>query len=262
MPQRGQREAGGDDADGEPPQGSSAHLDFLLVSGRVPAACREDGDAAWSRVTLRSAKSFLVVVCHGRARRLRLTGPPRLRGVARDVRRTPWPGGCRWRASCSPLQLVIICVVLVGVAAVTVAQSDARAPRDRGPPGARRRRDAGQRPRDARGHGRGRGALPAGSPPRAPAASPAPRRSSSHGPTAGRRHRRPRPADPVWTCRDSTVLQGRSLGGGRGTSTAAAPPSRWRRSSPDDGAESLGVVAVQRPYPGRLDNLAAARRTC
>ena len=102
------------------------------------------------------------------------------------------------------------------------------------------------------------GSATCGSPPRSPAATPAPRRSSWPTP-AGRCSRPPTPRS--WASRfdvgDSTVLTGRSWTGERpfdgGPAAAAMAPIYA-----DDGAESLGFVAVQRLYPSILDGLAAA----
>ena len=129
----GEHEPGGNGADGELPQGSSAHC----VPPVCPAGSRRltaKVASAVARVTLACALSFVVVVST-----VRRGGACAALACVRSARRQEKHVSRRLSLAGQllALQVVIICVVLVGVTAVTVAQSTS-APR--------RSRAAGRRP--------------------------------------------------------------------------------------------------------------------
>ena len=166
-----------------------------------------------------------------------------------------WPGA-RWTLAGRMLamQLAIVCVVLVGVAAVSLAQSDARFRDTEG----RRALAVAESLAVTRRRPRGRRASRRS---RLPRPGPVRRRVGPHllGLDDGRSSRcetagsSPRPTrcrtDRASTCRTTAAFDGRSLGGQRGGHRRGA--WRWRRSSTSTTRETDGVVAVGRALPVR-----------
>ena len=158
------------------------------------------------------------------------------------------------------LQVVIICVVLVGVTAVTVAQSTQRAAGVRGPAGAGGRRDAGQLPGAPRRRRRRGGRLRPGRGRDHPQRTRDRRRWWSPGPTAPSSPA-PTPAELRRPLRRRRQHGARGPSAGSGSGDVRRQPGRGGDGADPDRSRGARSPASS-PSPGStrrvLDGLAAA----